>query len=167
MRNRRNGFDGCLKAKVALAVLLGAASGASAAGNQCQSNTAARQSETTDLIGGPAVNCTCGAGSNLFRGVPIDPPGTSRTIVVYSVTNIRANATRLAVHTGIGHVGIPIYMTISVNYPRMAPINNPQRGVAFPQRADVHSNHGRLRFQGAPGISSQRADRTLPARGDA
>ena len=47
------------------------------------------------------------------------------------VTNVRGNATRFAVSTGVGIGGIPIYMTIAVSNPSAVPINNPQQIVAF------------------------------------
>jgi len=107
-------------------------------------------------------------GSVVFRGVPIDPPGTVRNQLVMRVTNVRGNATRFAVSTGVGIGGIPIYMTIAVSNPSAVPINNPQQIVAFvfnglvqgqdglaafKQCVDVNVNesNGKLEFQGTPG----------------
>jgi len=107
-------------------------------------------------------------GSVVFRGVPIDPPGTVRNQLVMRVTNVRGNATRFAVSTGVGIGGIPIYMTIAVSNPSAVPINNPQQIVAFvfnglvqgqdglaafKQCVDVNVNeaNGKLLFQGVAG----------------
>ncbi len=105
-------------------------------------------------------------GSVVFRGVPIDPPGTVRTQLVLRVTNVRGNATRFAVSTGVGIGGIPIYMTIAVSNPSAVPINNPQQIVAFvfnglvqgqddlvpfKQCTDVNVSGGKLKFDGTAG----------------
>ncbi|MBZ5592730.1 MAG: hypothetical protein LAP39_10875 [Acidobacteriia bacterium] len=102
-------------------------------------------------------------GSIVFRGVPIDPPGTNRALLVMRVTNVRGNATRFAVSTGVGIGGIPIFMTIAVSNPSALPINNPQQIVAyvfnglvqkqddqvsFKQCNDVNVSGGKLKFLG-------------------
>jgi len=108
-------------------------------------------------------------GSIVFRGVPIDPPGTARALLVFRVTNVRGNATRFAVSTGVGIGGIPIYMTIAVSNPSAVPINNPQQIVAFvfnglvqgqddevsfKQCNDVNVDSGKLKYlaQGPAGL---------------
>jgi hypothetical protein len=70
-------------------------------------------------------------GSIVFRGVPTDAPGTVRDALVMRVTNVRGNATRFAVSTGVGIGGIPIFMTVAVSNPTAMTINNPQQIVAF------------------------------------
>jgi len=102
-------------------------------------------------------------GSIVFRGVPADPPGTVRDQLVMRVTNVRGNATRFAVSTGVGVGGIPIYMTIAVSQPNVMTINNPQQTVAqvfnglvqgqddpvsFKQCTDVNVDGGKLKFLG-------------------
>jgi len=105
-------------------------------------------------------------GSVVFRGIPIDPPGTVRNQLVMRVTNVRGNATRFAVSTGVGIGGIPIFMTIAVSNPSAVPINNPQQIVAFvfnglvqgqddqlvfKQCVDVNVVSGKLKFDGLAG----------------
>ena len=86
-------------------------------------------------------------GSIVFRGVPIDPPGTARTILVFRVTNVRGNATRFAVSTGVGIGGIPIFMTIAVSNPSAVPINNPQQTVAFVFNGLVQNQDAAVAFK--------------------
>jgi len=110
-------------------------------------------------------------GSVVFRGIPIDPPGTVRNQLVMRVTNVRGNATRFAVSTGVGIGGIPIYMTIAVSNPSAVPINNPQQIVAFvfnglvqgqdalttfKQCVDVNVNEssGKLQYLGCTDLNS-------------
>jgi len=86
-------------------------------------------------------------GSIVFRGVPIDPPGTNRPNLVMRVTNVRGNATRFAVSTGVGIGGIPIFMTIAVSNPSAVPINNPQQIVAFVFNGLVQGQDGLVTFK--------------------
>jgi len=86
-------------------------------------------------------------GSIVFRGVPIDPPGTGRANLVFRVTNVRGNATRFAVSTGGGIGGVPIFMTIAVSNPNAVPINNPQQTVAFVFNGLVQSQDASIAFK--------------------
>jgi len=69
-------------------------------------------------------------GSIVFRGIPIDPPGTNRTNLVMRVTNVRGNASRFITTGAIGPA-VSIFMSIAVSNPSAVPINNPQQIVAF------------------------------------
>jgi len=101
--------------------------------------------------------------SVVFRGVPIDPPGTVRAALVFRITNVRGNATRFAVSSGSGVAGVPIYMSIAVSNPNVMTINNPQQIVAsvfnglvqgqddpvtFKQCQDVNVVDGKLSYDG-------------------
>ncbi len=65
-----------------------------------------------------------------WLGVPIDPPGTTRSRII-RITNVRANAAQ----KGVGGLLIPsqLIMFISATGTSSLPINNPQQIVAFVQ----------------------------------
>ena len=107
-------------------------------------------------------------GSIVFRGVPIDPPGTGRTSLVMRVTNVRGNATRFAVSTGVGIGGIPIFMTIAVSNPSAVPINNPQQIVAFVFNGLVQNQDGVVSFKQCNdvNVSNGKLSYIVPAGGE-
>jgi len=104
-------------------------------------------------------------GSVVFRGVPIDPPGTVRTQLVMRVTNVRGNATRFSVATGVGIGGIPIYMTIAVSNPSAVPINNPQQIVAFVFNGLVQNQDGQATFKQCVDVNVDEANGKLTFQG--
>ena len=106
-------------------------------------------------------------GSVVFRGIPIDPPGTVRNQLVMRVTNVRGNATRFAVSTGVGIGGIPIYMTIAVSNPSAVPINNPQQIVAFVFNGLVQGQDGQATFKQCTDVNVNESNGKLTFQGTA
>jgi hypothetical protein len=71
-----------------------------------------------------------GAGSLIWLGVPIDPPGTTSTRII-RITNVRANANQLGTSSTL--IPTQIVMNVSATGTTSIPINNPQQVVAFIQ----------------------------------
>lgn len=81
---------------------------------------------------------TNGANSIVWLGVPVDPPGTTRTRIL-RITNVRGNANQLGVSSTL--IPTQIIAFVSATGTTSIPINNPQQTIAYVQSGMTFSRY--------------------------